>query len=675
MSTALKFGLGTFALAGALVASAAEGVRVGYSAAGASHYNDATKSVYGAEAGGDDFRVVLKGTRKCDTAWYVASDKVAVPAGTAAYAFDFEIFSDVDWLQVTPTEAWCCRLAWYGADGNRIKAETWVDTLGVRHESEKFGVIFRKGGYAAFRIVGKAPAGAMAVTIGFGTDTPNVGPGERVSVRNTRFTALPEGAPIPPPVSPDLTGPSLKAAFVSPSADPSLEVRFTLVDQSEIDWASVRVTSVGTKAEIPFVREGNDIVLKPAGGSWAAGDHHVSVTAKDVLGNKATFCKAFRIGGKPDVPAVTLRKDGVTLVDGKPFFPIGMFAVCPREANLFSLDRAFQDLSAAGVNLVHSYSNARDPEFLGCLGKYGMKAFVAEYSAANGSKWFEETARQSPDVLAWYTGDDTSRVTTPETFANRGEALNALDGRRLIAHADAYNANFRNYVNAADVFMPEIYPIWGDAELDARCVATVIDTMERALADIRLYSPDRPRAVWPLIQYFKGWTSWKRFPTPEELYAMSFAGIIHGGKGITWYTYGGFVQPEKKKFNYGVTSSKEAWSTTTNLTHRLSVLSPVLLAEDVPQPSAPVVLEGPAKDAFGRSSVTMLLKRLGAATYVLAVNACKAPVRARLPFGGAQGPAEVLWEGRAVEAKGGFVEDAFGPFAVHIYRSVSCRAR
>ena len=149
---------------------------------------------------------------------------------------------------------------------------------------------------------------------------------------------------------------------------------------------------------------------------------------------------------------------------------------------------------------------------------------------------------------------------------------------------------------------------------------------------------------------------------------MSFAGIIHGGKGITWYTYGGFVQPEKKKFNYGVTSSKEAWSTTTNLTHRLSVLSPVLLAEDVVQPPAPVVLEGPEKDAFGRPSVTMLLKRLGAATYVFAVNACKAPVRARLSFGGAQGSVEVLWEDRAVEAKDGFVEDAFGPFAVHIYK-------
>ena len=103
MNAAMGFTAGAVALAGALVASAAEGVRVGYSAAGASHYNDATKSVYGAEAGGDDFRVVLRGSKKCDTAWYVASDKIAVSSGTAAYAFDFEIFSDVDWLRVTPT--------------------------------------------------------------------------------------------------------------------------------------------------------------------------------------------------------------------------------------------------------------------------------------------------------------------------------------------------------------------------------------------------------------------------------------------------------------------------------------------------------------------------------------------------------------------------------------------
>ena len=105
------------------------------------------------------------------------------------------------------------------------------------------------------------------------------------------------------------------------------------------------------------------------------------------------MAKAFRIGQKPAVPGTRLREDGVLLVGGRPLFPIGLFAICPREANLYSLDRAFSDLRAAGVNLAHSYTHYRTPEFAAGCAKYGMISFQSEHGAANGSKWFESTGR------------------------------------------------------------------------------------------------------------------------------------------------------------------------------------------------------------------------------------------------------------------------------------------
>ena len=157
---------------------------------------------------------------------------------------------------------------------------------------------------------------------------------------------------------------------------------------------------------------------------------------------------------------------------------------------------------------------------------------------------------------------------------------------------------------------------------------------------------------------------------------MSFAGLIHGGRGIAWYTYGGFVQPEKKNFNYGVTSSAEVWNATTNLTRRLSSLTSVMVAEDVPQPPAPVVTEGPAKDAYGRSSVTMLLKNTPDGVYIFAVNATKQRARARLATGTAAATAHVLWENRVATLTDGCFEDVFDPFAVHVYMlSGDCRKR
>ena len=149
---------------------------------------------------------------------------------------------------------------------------------------------------------------------------------------------------------------------------------------------------------------------------------------------------------------------------------------------------------------------------------------------------------------------------------------------------------------------------------------------------------------------------------------MSFAGLIHGGKGVAWYTYGGFVRPEKNSFNYGVTSSAETWNATTNLTRRLSSLASVLVAEDVPQPPEPVVTDGPTRDAYGRLSVTMLLKNASDGTYIFAVNATKQRVKARFAIGSAAAMAEVLWEDRAVELANGCFHDVFDPFAVHVYK-------
>ena len=640
-----------------------------YDVAGSTHYNGMTKAIAGAEAQGDDFRVVLKGEKEADTAWRVSSERIAVAADAAYVAFDFDIYTDADWrAKLHNTASWDCRLSWYDREGRPVKAPAWVDALGVSHDSEYFNPLFPPKQASHFRIVGEVPRGAASVTLTFGRDAPNVKLGERVSVSNSKVEFFPSGAPRPKPVSPDLKGPTVALAFASPSDDPRTAVRLRVLDESDVDWDSLWVGQVGAgNRPYPVSREGNLVTVAP-GREWPAGDHHIRVSVKDTAGNKTVVAKAFRIGRKPSVPGTRLREDGVLLVGGRPLFPIGLYAICPREANLYSLDRAFSDLRAAGVNLAHSYTHYRSPEFAAGCAKYGMISFQAEYGAAEGSKWFESTARQDPTVGLWYVGDDTAMHCEPEGVANRVEALGALDGTRLTCHADAYTSRFGEYADLVDVFMPEIYPIFGNAG-DSMCVARVKDVVEKSLADVRSHSTGKPRAVWPIIQYFKGYNSWKRMPTPQEVEAMSFAAIIHGAKGLTWYTYGGFVTPEKKKFNYGVCSSAETWSTTTNLTRRLSALSPVLLSGDVKQPAPPEILSGPRCDGCKRASVSELVKVHDGRTYVFAVNAVNEEVRARIHTGLAgEADGTVLGTKRQVKSERGSFEDAFAPFEVHIYR-------
>ena len=149
---------------------------------------------------------------------------------------------------------------------------------------------------------------------------------------------------------------------------------------------------------------------------------------------------------------------------------------------------------------------------------------------------------------------------------------------------------------------------------------------------------------------------------------MSFAAIIHGAQGITWYTYGGFVDPEKKKFNYGITSSEEVWRTTTNLTQRLSSLCPVLTERTPAQPPVPMVKSGPKLDVFGNPSVTALLKVKDGVSYLFAVNASNSKVEVSFTSS-ARGTVDVLWECREIKVGGrGEFSDEFAPLATHVYR-------
>ena len=615
--------------------------------------------------GGDvDFTVSCTRTGACETAWGVFSRPMPVAKEAASYVFEFEIRADKDWINPeTSGETWDNAVNWLDADGNRI---------GRR----RFSLEFRKGRFAPFRFVGAAPEEARQVTVQFGVDGPNLAPGEAVAVRNSRFTLLPKGENPPKERIPDLRAPIVRSRFVSPSPDPSLKATYEITDYTAVDWESVAVTDVVARAAIPFVRNGNRITLAPSA-PWSAGRHLIDIAVRDMLGNAVLSRKVFLIGEKPSAREVELRDDGIVLVKGKPFFPIGMYAVSPYDFNSNSLDVAVRDLKAAGLNIVHSYGNRFDPELFAAAAKHGMRQWTSGHGARNEKDaWFMATGRVDRTVLAWYIGDDTSMNTTPGQLLDRDEAVRMLDGTRITCHADGVRAkaaksNYQEYVNYADVFMPEIYPI--DGFKDERCVAEVCRDMDRCWEDIRKYGDGkRPRGVWPILQCFHG-KGWKRYPTAQEMYAMSFAAIIHGGNGITWFKYGGDVGEKGARYS-GMFRTPEDWTAMTNITRRIEALSPLLTERTPPQPPVPEIVEGPKTDPLGQPSVTLLLKTHRSAHYVFAVNAVNEPVRARFRIGGVKASTVgVAWERREIKMAGGAFEDDFEPFGVHVYRLVVSR--
>ena len=465
----------------------------------------------------------------------------------------------------------------------------------------------------------------------------------------------------------DVRPPRVRRTSPSPTRNPAETLRIEVKDAtSTVMWDSLKVSVDGADRTAAFTRKDDVISLAAPSGGWAQGLHTAEVCAVDFHGNKAKSKKMFYVGDAPATPKVTLRDDGMTLVGGKPFFPIGLYAVCKRPFNGNSYDTAFKGLKDGGFNMAHTYGNPYDADFLAAAEKYGIKLWV-EARFPDGR--LIDIGRHNPNIIAWYLGDDTSDHILPELEADYNEAVKAVDPTRLTVQADPILSSsgglsrYADYVTATDGLLPEIYPVRnaeGDST-DKTCVAVTIRDMKQFHEDVRLHGDGKPRTCWAIIQYFKGWSGWLHFPTREQLFATTFAAVIHGAHGVTWYTYGGFDK------NEGVTSTPERWKNICDLATRLSALSPVLVERTPAQPPTPVILSGPKTDPLGGPSVTCLLKRHAGWNYLFAVNAAPEPVSAALAAEGAE-KAGVFCEDRTCAATDGRITDDFAPFAVHIYR-------
>ena len=468
----------------------------------------------------------------------------------------------------------------------------------------------------------------------------------------------------------------------APGEDASAPFELSVTDSSVVDWSSLKLTVDGAAAAYDL-RGGEIVSVRPPAGGWRGGSHTAEVAVADCRGLATRHRKLFYVGEMPKTPKVTLRDDGFVLIDGKPFFPIGPYAVCKREFNGMDFDIAFEGLKAGGFNFAHTYGNAYDPEFLAAAKKHGFKLWVqARFPDRN----FIEKGRFNPSILAWYLGDDTSDHIPAAEELDYHDAVKAFDPTRItcqadpiLAGADGANPNvcsvqgghsrYTDYVGSTDVFMPEIYPVRHQAgdSTDRICVAETIRDMKQFAADVERHGNGAPKSCWPIIQYFDGWGSWRHFPSRDQLFGMTWASVIHGAHGVTWYTYGGFYSKKYKRLNSGITSSPERWKNICDLATQLNELSPVLLERKGAQPPVPAVTKGPKADPLGHPSVTCLVKRHDGATYVFAVNAAPEAVSARIDLNLA-GEAEALYENGRRLAVSGSIADDFRPFGVHIYR-------
>ncbi len=474
----------------------------------------------------------------------------------------------------------------------------------------------------------------------------------------------------------DDTPPTLEVLSPKLTNDARAPILFRVSDPASINAATLRFWVDDDEETARLQQKGGAFIFTPAAPLTPTGKardpsdvppnlHLIRMVIEDQAANRLDARWPLLIGGQNTRAPVTLRNDGAVLIDKEPFFPIGIYAVWKKEFNSNSFDRAFAELKANGFNVAHTYQSGRTADFrdfMDAATRHNLRLFLASGQGANCMKIrevLEDVARERshPAVLAWYLADDTAMHVMPRHLTDLSEAIRAIDPDHITVQADGVGApprsNYSAFVGATDGFLPELYPIRTDDN-----VPQIITDMQTLRADIRA-AGNPVKTVWPIIQYFEGW-GWPRFPTADELRAMSYLALIHGANGITWYTYGGHGQ------NHGATHSAETWRTLCGVAKEIRDLQTVLLSETGPVPHV-TVASGPAKDSQGHPSLNVMEKRYMGKRYLLCANSAKAEITAALVLGDAKKVSEHQTPARALDFAQGVLTDTFPPYGVRVY--------
>ena len=376
------------------------------------------------------------------------------------------------------------------------------------------------------------------------------------------------------------------------------------------DGAEVRT------APTRFALDGATLALDVA--ALAKGTHPVVCTLSEKGGRQLgkAACPFSRVDTLP-ARRVWIDAHQRCIVDGQPFFPLGMY--------WGKVERAKLTKYAEGpFNCLMPYTRATPADLDLCC-EMGFMAFVNLKNETLHSAWARrkkvtsqeqvdayfiaeiDKVKDHPALLAWYVNDEAPVTEVPERTHLYGIFRDRDPNHPTWAVLDRLY-DLREFIPTYDVLGMDPYPV-------AQKPLTHITEFIRGTQDAIF----RDRPLWNVPQTFnwawyrKNQAAVERFPTEQEMRNMNWQHIALGANGLISYCFHALfrdVKPEEFD-NY--------WKPICNAAADVKRLSPVLLSVD----DAPAVTGAPEM-----MPVRTWMK--DGSLYVLAVNARDAAVSARL---------------------------------------------
>ncbi len=329
-------------------------------------------------------------------------------------------------------------------------------------------------------------------------------------------------------------------------------------------------------------------------GHWPAtllpGKATLDVVLADTARRRIVGRDSYPIRILPDDAPLPMDKSGRLIVDGKPFMPIGAYAVPCNDDDL-------QRTVDTGFNCIMNYdiydqwdSTSTDVSLirkrLDLIQSHGLRIIFSLKDLLPCEKDADKLAsvptlvngvKQHPSLLAWYVSDEVIRVNVPQILALRN-TISQLDAIHPTWTATCHAADFPYYGISGDIVGISSYPIDHLGGDNQHISSVAIATQAASTAGL---------PVWFVPQMFNWgrhkepkWDkdTWQRSraPNAEELRAMSLLAAIHGAKGFVFFAYLDWYNAVEALVPGEGAKNLERMKPTTAILHRLA---PYLLSD------------------------------------------------------------------------------------------------
>lgn len=365
---------------------------------------------------------------------------------------------------------------------------------------------------------------------------------------------------------------------------------------------------------------------------------------------------------------------GALWVGGTPFFPIGIYDA-PASAFTQLREAAFNTVVTGGGN---SDATAARLDQVAANGLRTIHYTGGTIKTVEGREAIAQTVRRfrsHPAILAWYPLDepdinDAAAADVEAAYA----AICEADGGHPVFQTIYWPSAYAAYRGGRDILAIDPYPV---------AIRPLI-TIARSISMAQEFESNQP--VWLIPQAFYLDPMWPRPPEPDELRCMVYSGVVHGAKGVLYYSY---HIPQASRDDLGNPipwnlTDTPLWPAIGDLNAQLQSLALPLLAGENVRVAVKSIGGRLQQDWRDEPAVHVLGRYWNGTIHVIAVNLAEeataagfgsSEVTATFEISGrfltgnsaSSAPVSLPFEGRSLVAQARQFTDVFAPYGVHVY--------